>query len=138
MNTDLELAYLGLEVADPTAFGEFLADVVGLVPGEAHDGWRHHLAGRRPGPPPARHRGAGQRRLVRRVRSHLTGRVRACRRACPARRRRHHRGHRGERTARRVDELVRIETPWGVPVEIVLGLATAREPFDPGWCPAGS
>ena len=34
MNIDLELAYLGLEVADPTAFGEFLANVVGLVPGE--------------------------------------------------------------------------------------------------------
>ena len=35
MNIDLEVAYLGVEVADPTAFGEFLANVVGLVPGEA-------------------------------------------------------------------------------------------------------
>ena len=45
MNIDLELAYLGLEVADPTAFGEFLANVVGLIPGDrTRDGaatWRN-------------------------------------------------------------------------------------------------
>ena len=34
MNVELELAYLGVEVADPTGFGTFLADVVGLVPGD--------------------------------------------------------------------------------------------------------
>ncbi len=33
MNADLEVAYLGVEVADPTAFGEFLANIAGLVPG---------------------------------------------------------------------------------------------------------
>ena len=45
MSTDLELAYLGLEVAEPTAFGEFLANVVGLSAGErTSDGattWRN-------------------------------------------------------------------------------------------------
>ena len=35
MNVELELAYLGVEVADPTGFGTFVADVVGLVPGDA-------------------------------------------------------------------------------------------------------
>ena len=38
MSIDLELVYLSLEVEDPSAFGEFLANVVGLVPGEAADG----------------------------------------------------------------------------------------------------
>ena len=45
MNADLEVAYLGVEVADPTAFGEFLANIVGLVPGKpTSDGamtWRN-------------------------------------------------------------------------------------------------
>ena len=36
-----------------------------------------------------------------------------------------------------MDELVRIETPWGVPVEIVLGLATASEPFVSALVPGG-
>ena len=34
MTAELEVAYLGVQVADPTAFGTFLRDVVGLVPGE--------------------------------------------------------------------------------------------------------
>ena len=33
MNSELELAYLGIEVADPPAFAAYLGDVVGLVPG---------------------------------------------------------------------------------------------------------
>ena len=45
MNTDLELAYLGVEVSDADAFGHFLANVVGLLPGEpTSDGattWRN-------------------------------------------------------------------------------------------------
>ncbi|MCU1455344.1 MAG: hypothetical protein JWN46_3490, partial [Acidimicrobiales bacterium] len=31
---DLQLGYLGVEVPDPAAFDDFLADVVGLVPGD--------------------------------------------------------------------------------------------------------
>ena len=41
------------------------------------------------------------------------------------------------RAARWVDELIRVETPWGVPVEIVLGLATASEPFVSAMVPGG-
>jgi 2,3-dihydroxybiphenyl 1,2-dioxygenase len=40
MTHELELGYLGLEVADPPAFEAFLADVVGLVPGENEHTWR--------------------------------------------------------------------------------------------------
>ena len=35
MTADLEVAYLGIEVADPAAFAMFFTDVVGLVPGES-------------------------------------------------------------------------------------------------------
>ena len=34
MSHALELAYLGVEVAEPEAFDKFLGDIVGLVPGE--------------------------------------------------------------------------------------------------------
>ena len=34
MSTELEVAYLGIQVADPTGFGTFLRDIVGLIPGE--------------------------------------------------------------------------------------------------------
>ena len=34
MAAELEVAYLGVQVADPTAFGAFLGEVVGLVPGD--------------------------------------------------------------------------------------------------------
>ena len=34
MNNEIELAYLGIEVADPEAFGTFLGEIVGLVAGD--------------------------------------------------------------------------------------------------------
>src|SRR5256885_2195418 len=40
MTHQLELGYLGLEVADRPAFETFLADVVGLVPGVEDHPWR--------------------------------------------------------------------------------------------------
>ena len=46
-------------------------------------------------------------------------------------------GSAADRAARRVDELIRVEAPWGVPVEIVLGLATAPEPFASELVPDG-
>ena len=38
MTAELEVAYLGVQVADPAAFARFLTDVVGLVPGETTAG----------------------------------------------------------------------------------------------------
>ena len=95
MNTDLELAYLGVEVADPTAFGEFLADVVGLVPGEAttdgattwRDDERVHRLLVTGGP-------ANDASFVGFEATSPDAYERAVA-ACPSRRRRHHRGHRG-------------------------------------------
>src|SRR3569623_2873034 len=51
MNRDLDAAHLGVEVADRPAFDTFLADVIGLVPGEpTSDGahtWRDDAAAQR-------------------------------------------------------------------------------------------
>lgn len=44
---DLQLGYLGVEVPDVAALGGFLADVVGLVPGDDPGTWRNDSKARR-------------------------------------------------------------------------------------------
>jgi 2,3-dihydroxybiphenyl 1,2-dioxygenase len=137
MNTDLELAYLGLELADPEAFGEFLANVVGLIPGDTTtDGattWRNDERVHRlllfTGP-------ANDASLVGFEATSPEAYLRAVERA------RHAgvavtEGSPDERAARGVDELIRFTPPWGVPIEIVLGLASAAEPFTSPLVPGG-
>jgi 2,3-dihydroxybiphenyl 1,2-dioxygenase len=137
MSTDLEVAYLGLELADPGTFGDFLANVVGLVAGEdtadgattwRNDGRVHRLllfngpandacvVGFEATSPEAFAR-AGER-------------ARAAGLAVIE-------GSADERAARGVDELLRFTAPWGVPIEIVLGLASAAAPFDSPLVPGG-
>src|SRR5438309_1768740 len=45
MKTDLEVAYVGIEVPDPASLTPFFGDVIGLVPGEGAAGgvttWRN-------------------------------------------------------------------------------------------------
>ena len=41
MPGDLQLGYLGVEVPDPAVLSHFLADVVGLVPGDDPGTWRN-------------------------------------------------------------------------------------------------
>jgi 2,3-dihydroxybiphenyl 1,2-dioxygenase len=137
MNTDLEVAYLGVEVADPTAFGQFLADIVGLVPGEpTTDGaaaWRNDDRVHRllvMGGPANDASFVGFEATSRDAYERAVERVRDAGVAFTA-------GTAAERAARRVDELIRIDTPWGVPVEIALGLATAPEPFESPLVPGG-
>ena len=71
MTADLEVAYLGVQVANPTAFGTFLTDVVGLVPGETTADGAGDVAQRRAGAPHHRRGGAGERRHLRRPRSRI-------------------------------------------------------------------
>ena len=137
MTADLELAYLGIEVADPAAFGTFLAGVVGLVPGTAtSDGaatWRNDERVQRiivrEGPRndavfigfEAASPEAFDAAVERAGASGATVTV----------------GTADEVAARRVHRLVRVDAPWGVPVEIVHGLATAAEPFASPLVPGG-
>src|SRR5580698_9590162 len=45
MHHDIELAYIGIEIAEPTSLSDFLGDVIGLTPGEPAEGgaltWRN-------------------------------------------------------------------------------------------------
>ncbi|HTN79653.1 MAG TPA: VOC family protein [Acidimicrobiales bacterium] len=137
MTADLEIAYLGLQTTDPTGFGTFLADVVGLVPGEnTTEGaatWRnddrvHRLiieegpandavfVGLEAASPEAFDRAVDRARASGATVTEGTG---------------------SEIAARRVVALARVDTPWGVPFELVHGLAAADEPFESPLVPGG-
>ena len=140
MTAELEVAYLGVQVADPTAFGTFLAGRRRARPRRHHRRRRDHVAQRRPRPPHHRRGGAGQRRRLRRPRSRVTRRLRREPSSGPAPPARPSpTAPRPTLAARRVEALVRIDTPWGVPFELVHGLAVApRRRSTRRSCPAAS
>ncbi len=138
MTTDLnELAYLGLDLADPAAMDAFLADVVGLVPGErtadGRSAWRNDdrvhriLVGEGEAndaafvgieaPDAAAYAAAVER--ARAAGATVTE------------------GDAATVAARGVAALTRVESPWGIPFELVHGLAAAATPFDSGLVPGG-
>jgi 2,3-dihydroxybiphenyl 1,2-dioxygenase len=137
MNTELELAYLGVEVADPAAFATYLGDVVGLVAGETtSDGaqtWRNDDRAQRiivrEGPANDAIY-VGFEAATADAFDRAVERARAAGAAVTE-------GAADDLTARRVDALARIEAPWGVPVELVYGLAVASEPFTSPLVPGG-
>jgi 2,3-dihydroxybiphenyl 1,2-dioxygenase len=122
---DIEIAYLGIEVPDPTSLSPFFGDVIGLVPGEPAAGaltWRNDAAVQRllveAGPAnDATYLGFEATDAA--AFDALTTRVRAAGYEL-------HDGTHEERAARRVADLVHTMAPWGVRVELVHGLA--REP----------
>ena len=137
MAAELEVAYLGVQVPDPTTFGAFLAEVVGLVPGDTTTGgataWRNddrvHRIIVEQGPAndavfvglEARSADAFHRALER---------VQSAGASVTE-------GSPSERAARRVEALVQVDTPWGVPFELVHGLARASDPFESRLVPGG-
>ena len=137
MTADLEVAYIGVQVANPTAFGAFLTDIVGLVPGETTaDGlatWRNdervHRIIVEEGP-------SNDAAFVGLEAGSADTFGRAVERASAAGATVTE-GTASEAAARRVDQLVRIDTPWGIAVELVHGLAVAPEPFDSPLVPGG-
>jgi 2,3-dihydroxybiphenyl 1,2-dioxygenase len=137
MRHDLELGYLGIEVLDPAPFAPFFGDVVGLVPGEPLAGaastWRNddraHRIIVRPGPADdaaflgfEATDGPAFDRVVTRLR---TGGFAVTE------------GGDEDRQARRVRRLARTTAPWGVPVEVVLGLERAATPYTSPLVPGG-
>ena len=137
MAADLEVAYLGVQVSDPKAFGTFLGEVVGLIPADTStDGatsWRNDdrvhriiveegpandavFVGLEAGSPDAFARAVDRARAAG---ASVTD------------------GSPSEVAARRVEALVRVDTPWGVPFELVHGLALAATPFDSPLVPGG-
>ena len=137
MDHQIELAYLVLELPEPDLLTPVLADVVGLLPGAPdRDGaltWRDDDRAQRvvvqPGP-------AGDAvavgieavdadafdGVVRRLRD--SGAVVV-------------EGTDADRRRRNVERLVRTAAPWGVDVELVLGLADAPTPYVSDLVPGG-
>lgn len=137
MNTELELAYLGVEVADRAAFGTFLGDVVGLVPGDTTtDGaatWRNDDRAQRiiVSEGPANDAVfVGFEATSPAAFDRAVERARAAGFAVAD-------GADADLAARRVGGLARVEAPWGLAVEIVHGLAAAPEPFISALVPGG-
>lgn len=129
MRHDLELAYLGIQVPDPHTLTPFFGEVIGLATGEpgVDDtiSWRnddaiHRIIVER-GPLNdavfvgfEASDGAAFDRVVDRLQAYGADVTEASAE---------------ERAARRVEQLVRTSSPWGVAIELVLGLESAAAPF---------
>jgi 2,3-dihydroxybiphenyl 1,2-dioxygenase len=130
MQRDIELAYLGIEVPDPSSLSSFFGDVIGLLPGDAiGDGaltWRNdgkvHRVIVEPG-------AANDAAFVGFEASdddafdRVVARVRAAGADVTE-------GDAAAMKSRRVARIARVTTPWGVPAEIVAGLECVAAPFD--------
>jgi 2,3-dihydroxybiphenyl 1,2-dioxygenase len=137
MRRDLELAYVGIEVPDPESLTSFFGDVIGLVPGEPFAGdtrtWRNDDKAQRiivrPGVAnDAAFVGfeASDADAFERVIAQLNA---ASFDTTD--------GDDDDLQARRVARLARTTAPWGVPVEIVVGLEDASTPFASPLVPSG-
>lgn len=135
VNRDLELGYVGIEVPDPSLLTGFFGDVIGLVPGQPTEAgaltWRNDDKAQRivvqPGP-------AGDAAFVGfeaaspAVLTEIVDRLAAAGFATV---------DAPDAAERRVEQIVRIDAPWGIPVELVTGLAHAPEPFASPLVPGG-
>jgi 2,3-dihydroxybiphenyl 1,2-dioxygenase len=136
MDHQIELAYLVLELPDPDAIASTLEDVVGLVPGEPTSGastWRNDARAQRivVDAGPANDAVALGLEAVDVAAFDATierlGRTGA----------ELVEGSDEDLQRRRVRRLVRTMSPWGVEVEVVLGLADAASPFASPLVPGG-
>ena len=122
---DLQVAYLGVEVPDTTALGSFLADVVGLVPGEDPNTWRNDAKSRRiivTEGPSADATFLGFEAADADAWAASAARLEDAGYPVAA-------ATGEEATARRVERLAYVDAPWGVRVEVTHGLAEAQQPF---------
>ncbi len=136
MNHQIELGYLVLELPQPDAITPVLADVVGLVPGEPATGartWRDDARAQRivVQPGPANDAVAVGFEAVDAAAFDATAeRLRTIGADLVE-------GTADDLTARRVSRLVRTVAPWGVELELVLGLEDAATPYSSPLVPGG-
>jgi biphenyl-2,3-diol 1,2-dioxygenase len=132
MPTQLELGYIGLEVADRPAFETFLADVVGLTPGASPHSWRNDdktqrvLVAEGPCNDAAFLGFEVADRAAYDARAEALGRVGFD----------VTKGTDDEKDVRGVEDLAWCTSPWGTRVELAIGLQTA-EPFASSLVPGG-
>jgi 2,3-dihydroxybiphenyl 1,2-dioxygenase len=136
MQHQIELGYLVLELPDPDTITPVLADVVGLIAGEPAGGvrtWRNDGRAQRlvVEPGPANDAVAVGFEAVDATAFDATvGRLRAIGVGVTD-------GTDDDTAARRVDRLARATAPWGLDVEVVLGLADAPTPYTSPLVPGG-
>jgi 2,3-dihydroxybiphenyl 1,2-dioxygenase len=136
MDHQIELAYLVLEIPEPDTLTPVLADVVGLIPGESGGDartWRDDARAQRLAvqPGPANDAVAVGFEAVDTTAFDAAGeRLRAMGADVVD-------GTDDDLETRRVDRLVRTTAPWGVDVELVLGLADAATPYSSPLVPGG-
>ncbi|HEY2813277.1 MAG TPA: VOC family protein [Acidimicrobiales bacterium] len=137
MQRDIELAYLGIEVPDPASLSSFFADVIGLLPGDAIGvdtlTWRNDGKVHRVIVEPGDANDAtfvGFQATDDDAFDRVVARLRAAGADVSE-------GDADDLQARRVARLARMSAPWGVLVEIVVGLEDAAAPFDSSLMPDG-
>jgi 2,3-dihydroxybiphenyl 1,2-dioxygenase len=136
MHHQIELAYLVLEVPEPDVLTPVLADVIGLIPGEpaaAALTWRDDDRAQRVVVEPGPTNDAvaiGFEAVDVAAFDATVDRLRQIGADIAE-------GTDDDIRARRVDRLVRTTAPWGVDVELVLGLANAATPFSSAVVPGG-
>ena len=137
MRHEIELAYVGLEVPDPSALDAFFGEVVGLVRGDAPAGaasaWRNDDRTRRVIVQPGPANDAvfvGFEAVDAAALDAVAARLEAAGHELVE-------GTADDRRDRGVDRLVRTTAPWGVTVDLVLGLSRASSPYRSPLVPGG-
>ena len=136
MKSSVELGYLGIEVPDPNSLSPFFQDVIGLVPGNPSSGdltWRDdgraHRVIVQEGPAnDAVFLGleVADEPTLQGIVSNLRGLGIEVSEAAPER-----------KAARRVSRCVEAITPWGVRLELIIGLEEVAPPFSSPLVPGG-
>lgn len=137
MQREIELAYLGIEVPDPSSLTSFFGDVVGLTPGAAADGgvvtWRNDDKVHRIVVESGQANDAsfvGFEAVDDDAFDRVVQRLDAAGFEVVA-------GTLDECGVRCVGRLARVVAPWGVPVELVVGLQDADTPYSSLLVPGG-
>jgi 2,3-dihydroxybiphenyl 1,2-dioxygenase len=129
----IELAYIGVEVADQQAFEAMLQNVIGLVPGQTSGTWRNDERAQRVLVTEGSKNDAtviGFETESAAAAEAIAEKLRAL--GFPV-----EKGSESDCGARKVEVLWRTTAPWGVSVEIVHGLAVANTPFASALVPGG-
>ena len=122
---EIEIAYVGIEVPDPSSLDAFFGDVIGLSPGDAPHTWRNDGKARRVIVEPGERNDvayvgfeAADAAVFERVATRISATE-------------------VDGAARRVERLARTSAPWGIELEIVLGLEEAPTTFASPLVPGG-
>lgn len=122
---EIEIAYVGIEVPDPSSLDGFFGDVIGLAPGDAPHTWRNDGKARRVIVEAGDRNDAtyvGFEAADAEVFEQVAARIGATE---------------ADGEERRVARLARTAAPWGTDVEIVLGLEDGPTPFASPLVPGG-